>query len=148
MGPLRHIHAPQGPTCGTTLQPIHLAHTKPAGSLVWTVHVSAWRVLCAITAHKPAHGHGHCHAHRDLDFFSSHRGHTRAVVACLVYAHKTHTHTKLPLCNLQSAVASKIQPKCARTIEALALARLISRLIGRERVSLLLALKIALLSTK
>ena len=29
----------------------------------------AWRVLCALTAHKPAHGHGHCHAHLDPDFF-------------------------------------------------------------------------------
>ena len=36
--PLCHLHAPQGPTCGTTLQPSHLAHARPASSLVRTVH--------------------------------------------------------------------------------------------------------------
>jgi hypothetical protein len=60
MGPLGHPHAPQGPTCGTALQPSHLTHTRPASSLVWTVH-GAFYVLCALTAHKPAHGHYHAH---------------------------------------------------------------------------------------
>ena len=38
MEPLGHLHAPQGPTCGTILQPSHLAHTRPASSLVRNVH--------------------------------------------------------------------------------------------------------------
>ena len=38
IGELGHLHAPQGPTCGTTLQPSHLAYTRPASSLFWTVH--------------------------------------------------------------------------------------------------------------
>jgi hypothetical protein len=33
--------------------------------------------------------------------FFRHRGHTMAIVRCLVYAHKTHTKLKLPLRNLQ-----------------------------------------------
>ena len=37
-GAMDHLHAPQGPTCGTSLQPSLLAHTRPASSLVWTVH--------------------------------------------------------------------------------------------------------------
>ena len=28
IGPLRHLHAPQGPTCGTILQPSHLGHAR------------------------------------------------------------------------------------------------------------------------
>ena len=28
MGPLRHLHAPKGPTCGTILQPSHLGHAR------------------------------------------------------------------------------------------------------------------------
>ena len=55
--------------------------------------------------------------------FFRHRGHTRAIVRRLVYtcknAHQTHV--------AHSVVALKIQPKCARTVEALA--RLISLLI-------------------
>jgi hypothetical protein len=46
IGPLGHLHAPQGPICGTALQPSHLANTRPcmvantrpSSSLVWTVH--------------------------------------------------------------------------------------------------------------
>ena len=37
MEPLGHLHAPQGPTCGTTLQPSHLGHTRSASSLVRTL---------------------------------------------------------------------------------------------------------------
>jgi hypothetical protein len=55
IGPSTRVHASQGPTCGTTLQPSHLVHTRPASSLVWTVHDA----FCVLTAHKPAHGHGH-----------------------------------------------------------------------------------------
>ena len=38
IGPLHHLHAPQGPTCGTILQPSHLGHARLVSSLVWTVH--------------------------------------------------------------------------------------------------------------
>ena len=78
-----HLHPPLGPTCRTTLQPSHLGHARPASSLDLG---RAWRVLCALTAHKPAHGHGHCHAHRGRcpDFVLPH---SRAIVKCPLYVY-------------------------------------------------------------
>jgi hypothetical protein len=32
------LQAPQGPTCGSAVQPSYLAHARPVGCLVWTVH--------------------------------------------------------------------------------------------------------------
>jgi hypothetical protein len=46
--PLSHLHAPEGPTCGTALQPSYLAHARLVRCLVWTPHL---RVLCALAAH-------------------------------------------------------------------------------------------------
>ena len=66
------------------------------------------RFMCP-NAHKPAHGHGHCYAHRDPDFFFATEVTPGPFVTCVVYAHKT--HIKLPLRNLQSDVALKIQTK-------------------------------------
>ena len=82
IGPLRHLHAPQGPTCGTILQPSHLGHARLVSSLVWTVH-GAWCVLCALTARKPAHGHGHGHGKKAEKMnFGANKG-TRATVVVL-----------------------------------------------------------------
>jgi hypothetical protein len=90
--------------------------------------VGVWRLLCALTAHKPAHGHGHYHAHGGPDFFFRYRGHTRAIVKCPLYAHKT--HTKVTLHVAQSAVALKIQPKCPHVVEVPAW--VISRVIATQ----------------
>ena len=50
-GSLDHLHTLQGPTCGTTLQPSHLAHIRPASSLVWTVHGAFYVPLPRINQH-------------------------------------------------------------------------------------------------
>jgi hypothetical protein len=57
MGPLCHLHAPQGPTCGT-VQPSYLGHARLVRWQLWLLH-GAFYVLCALAAHKPAHGHVH-----------------------------------------------------------------------------------------
>ena len=57
IGPLRHLHAPQGPTCGTILQPSHLGYARP--SQMASNSGSCMVRLCALAAHKPAHGHDH-----------------------------------------------------------------------------------------
>ena len=33
-----HLHAPQGPTCGTILQPSHLGHARPVGWQLWLLY--------------------------------------------------------------------------------------------------------------
>ena len=33
-----HLHAPQGPTCGTTLQPSHLGHARLVRWQLWLLH--------------------------------------------------------------------------------------------------------------
>jgi hypothetical protein len=91
--PLRHLHASHGPTCGTTLQPSHMGHTRPISSLVWTVHVPFYvpkprtNLHMAITMRMV------------VRIFFRHRGPARAIVKCPLYAHRT--HTKGTLCNLQ-----------------------------------------------
>jgi hypothetical protein len=51
----------------------------------------AWRVLCALAAHKPAHGHGPYHAHGGSFFFFPA---TEVTQGTLLSAH--HTHIKRP----------------------------------------------------
>ena len=48
IGPLRHLHATQGPICGTTLQPSHLGHARSASSLAWAwaVHGAFYFFMC------------------------------------------------------------------------------------------------------
>ena len=46
----------------------------------------AWCVLCALAAHKPAHGHGHYHAQGGPDFFFA----TEVTQGTLFRAHYTH----------------------------------------------------------
>ena len=88
MGALDHLNAPQGPTCGTILQPSHLAHTRPASSLVWT---RAWRVLCALVVHKPAHDHGQYHAHVEARIFFFATEVTQGPLSSVRYTHIKHT---------------------------------------------------------
>jgi hypothetical protein len=117
-GPLGHLHAPQGPY-GTAVQPGYLTHTRPSSSIK---RVCAWCVLCALTAHKSAHGHdhSHCHAHRDPDpgFSSPSPPPTSqgpcTIVMCLLHAYRTLTKLLFLLCAMYSAVtlmAMKMQPK-------------------------------------
>jgi hypothetical protein len=46
----------------------------------------AWRVLCALTAHKPAHGPGHCNTDRGPDFVFA----TEATQGPLLSVYYTH----------------------------------------------------------
>ena len=72
----------------------------------------AWRVLCALTAHKPAHGHGHGHGHggkvegniflREL----RHKG-SWCCSAVLVLGHcATYTHPKAQPAALHCSLAA------------------------------------------
>jgi hypothetical protein len=95
IGPLSLLHSPQGPICGTTVQPSYLAHARLVGFLVWTVH-GAFNV--PYPRINPSMGMAIAMHIVTRIFVSPPRSH-QAIVRCLVYAHKT--HTKLPLNNLQ-----------------------------------------------
>ena len=91
---LGHLHAHVDRTCSTTMQSSHLAHmhTKPASSLVWTVHGAFY--VRALTAHNPAHGHEplrHCHANRYPDCFPP----TEVTQRPLLSSHYTHINRTL-----------------------------------------------------
>ena len=51
MGPLGHLHAPKGPTCGTILQPSHLGHARLVRWQLWLLHGAFYVPYSRINPH-------------------------------------------------------------------------------------------------